>query len=484
MEKTILPLYINGEFIRKSPQFDNFSPVTGKLVNTVTYADRADVDSAVAAARAALHGPWGEMTPEQRSALLNKLATAIEARFEDFVAAEVQDTGRPLPIARSLDVSRATANFRTFADMTKTNVSTSCITYNPDGSQLINYTVRKPLGVIAVISPWNLPLLLMTWKLGPALAMGNTVVCKPSEETPSSASLLAEVMDEVGIPKGVFNLIHGYGREGEYLTQSKDIDAVSFTGESRTGAAIMKTVADGVKEVSFELGGKNAAVVFADADFDAAVTGVARSTFFNTGQVCMCTERVFVHRSIFDKFVAALKLQAEALKLGAPDETGTDVGPLISHKHREKVLSYFQIALDEGATVITGNRIPKFGDDKDGGAFVLPTIWTGLADDSRIMQEEIFGPVCHITAFDNDAEVIKRVNNSDYGLVCSLWTSNVGRAHRVAGQIHTGIVWVNTWFARDLRTPFGGVKASGIGREGGQYSLDFFSEITNISVKY
>ena len=292
MEKTVLPLYINGEFIRKSPQFDNLSPVTGKLVNTVTYADRADVDCAVAAARAALNGPWGELTPEQRSALLNKLAAAIEARFEDFVAAEVQDTGRPLPIARSLDVSRATANFRTFADMTKTNVSTSCITYNPDGSQLINYTVRKPLGVIAVISPWNLPLLLMTWKLGPALAMGNTVVCKPSEETPSSASLLAEVMDEVGIPKGVFNLIHGYGREGEYLTQSKDIDAVSFTGESRTGAAIMKTVADGVKEVSFELGGKNAAVVFADADFDAAVTGVARSTFFNTGQVCMCTERV------------------------------------------------------------------------------------------------------------------------------------------------------------------------------------------------
>ncbi|XDZ52471.1 2-hydroxymuconic semialdehyde dehydrogenase [Neisseriaceae bacterium CLB008] len=484
MDTSVLPLYINGEFIRKAPQFDNTSPVNGRLVNRVTYADREAVDLAVAAAREALDGPWGLMTPEQRSALLHRLANAIEARFEEFVAAEVQDTGRPLSVARRLDIPRAIANFRTFADLSKTNSSSSCITYNDDGSQLINYTVRKPLGVIAVISPWNLPLLLLTWKLGPALAMGNTVVCKPSEESPSSASLLAEVMHEVGIPKGVFNLIQGYGREGEFLTQNPDIDAVSFTGESRTGAAIMKTVADGVKEISFELGGKNAAVVFADADFEQAVAGVARSSFFNTGQVCMCTERVYVHRSIFDRFVAALKVKAEALVLGGPDESGTDVGPLISRKHQEKVCSYFQLALDEGATVVTGNRVPDFQDDKANGAFVLPTIWTGLDDAARINQEEIFGPVCHVAPFDDDAEVIKRVNDSRYGLVCSLWTSDVTRAHRLAGQVHTGIVWINTWFARDLRTPFGGVKASGIGREGGQYSLDFFSEITNISVKY
>lgn len=481
-----LPLYINGAFVRSERTFENTSPVDGSLVAIVSEALQSHVDLAVQAAKAALNTSWASMHAQTRSEILHRIADGIQARFDDFVAAEVSDTGRPENLARTLDVPRAIANFRTFADLAKTAVSQSCDTPQADGSALLNYTVRKPLGVIAVISPWNLPLLLLTWKLGPALAMGNTVICKPSEETPSSATLLAEVMHEAGLPAGVFNLIHGFGPNsaGGFLTQHPDISAVSFTGESRTGSTIMKAVADGVKEVSFELGGKNAAVVFADADFDAAVDGIARSSFFNTGQVCMCTERVYVERSIFDRFVAALKAKAEALNIGYPDDPNTNLGPLISRSHREKVVSYLELAKEEGATVVTGGEIPHFGDRRDQGTFIKPTIWTGLSDDARCNREEVFGPVCHISPFDSDDEILARVNDSNYGLASCLWTTNISRAHRMARQIHVGIVWINTWYARDLRTPFGGAKLSGFGREGGQYSLDFYSEITNICVKY
>jgi aminomuconate-semialdehyde/2-hydroxymuconate-6-semialdehyde dehydrogenase len=258
---------------------------------------------------------------------------------------------------------------------------------------------------------------------------------------------------------------------------------LTFTGESKIGSTIMKAVADGVKEVSFELGGKNAAVVFADADFDAAVAGVLRSSFANSGQVCLCSERVYVQRPIFEKFVAALKAKTEALKIGYPHEDGVDMGPLISHGHRDKVLSYYHLAVEEGAQVVTGGGVPRFGDGRDAGAYVQPTIWTGLSDEARCVREEIFGPVCHIAPFDSEEEVIARVNDSPYGLACALWTTNLSRAHRVARQIHVGLVWVNTWYLRDLRTPFGGVKLSGLGREGGRYSLDFYSDVSNICVK-
>lgn len=481
----LLRHYIDGEFVATATTFADVSPVDGTLVAQVCEADAAAVDRAVRAARTAQLKGWRDTTPAQRADWLHRIADGIQARFDEFVAAEVADTGRPLTQARTLDVARGIANFRTFADLVRTANSEFFETHTPDGSEYINYVRRKPLGVIGIISPWNLPLLLFTWKVAPALAMGNCVVAKPSEETPGSATLLAEVMHDIGLPPGVFNLIHGHGPNaaGEFLTRHPDISAITFTGESRTGSTIMKTVADGVKEISFELGGKNAAVVFADADFDAAVEGVVKSSFTNAGQVCLCSERVYVERPIFDRFVAALKERTEQLRVGAPDDPATTMGPLISRGHREKVLSYFRLAVEEGATVVTGGGVPQFGDARDDGAFVQPTIWTGLPDTARCVKEEIFGPVCHIAPFDAEDEVIRRVNDSAYGLAASIWTTQLARGHRVAKQIETGIVWINAWFVRDLRTPFGGAKLSGIGREGGRHSLDFYSELTNVCVR-
>ena len=474
--------YVDGRFVETDKRFDNISPLDGRILGSVHEADAQLVDEAVRSARQALQGPWGRMSVQERAQLLYKVTDVIERRFDEFIAAEVADTGRPLEQARALDVYRGIANLRTFADLGKNAHGDYFETRLANGQELMNYTVRKPLGVVASICPWNLPLLSMTWKAGPALICGNTMVVKPSEETPSSATLLAEAFDEAGVPAGVFNLVHGFGPNsaGEALTRHPGVDAVTFTGESRTGATIMKAVADGVKEISFELGGKNGAVVFADADFDAAVDGVIRSSFTNSGQVCLCSERVFVERPIFDKFVAALKARTEALKVGWPDEPGVFMGSLISHEHRDKVLSYYELAVKEGATVVTGGGVPRFGDERDGGAFVQPTIWTGLPDTARCMREEVFGPVCHISPFDSEEEVVRRVNDSAYGLAACVWTTNLQRAHRVSRQFHVGIVWVNTWFSRDLRTPFGGSKLSGIGREGGRYSLDFYSETTNI----
>ena len=480
----ILANYINGQFVTGDKRFPNINPVDGTLVAEVSEATAEMVDAAVNAARHALEGPWGKMSVNQRCDLLHAVADGITQRFDEFVAAEIADTGKPLAQARTLDIPRGAANFKVFADLMRTAGSECFETHTADGSAL-NYSINKPLGVIGVISPWNLPLLLMTWKLAPALAAGNTVVAKPSEETPSTATLLAEVMHTVGIPPGVFNLVHGFGpgSAGEFLTRHRGVDAITFTGESTTGSAIMKAVADTVKPVSFELGGKNAAIIFEDADFDAAVAGTARSTFTNCGQVCLCTERVYVQRPLFDRFVAALKEKAEATVIGYPHDENTTIGPLISHKHREKVLSYYQLARDEGATVITGGGIPHFGDERDAGAWIQPTILTGLSETARCVKEEIFGPVCHITPFDSEEEAIAMANDSQYGLAGAVWTTNLQRAHRVARQIEAGIVWVNTWYLRDLRTPFGGVKLSGIGREGGLHSLRFYSEPTNICIK-
>ena len=465
------------------------NPADGSVIAQVTEADESIVDDAVRAARKALQGEWGRLGVRERAARLNRVADAIEARFDSFVAAEVADTGKPLALASRLDVPRAAANFRVFADLIKTAGLESFQTETPDGKGALNYAVRKPLGVVAIITPWNLPLLLLTWKVAPALACGNTVVVKPSEETPATATLLAEVMKEAGVPDGVYNVIHGFGPNsaGEFLTQHPDVNAVTFTGESQTGAAIMKTVAASVKPVSFELGGKNAAIVFADCDFEEAVNGISEAVFLNTGQVCLCAERVYVERAIFDRFVAALKGKAESLRIGSPLEKTTDLGPLISSQHREKVLSYYRLAREEGAALVTGGGIPEFGSELgcelDKGFYVQPTIYTGLAESARCVKEEIFGPVCHVAPFDTEEEAVSLANDTKYGLAASIWTTNLKRGHRVAQQMNVGITWVNCWFLRDLRTPFGGAGLSGIGREGGMHSLNFYSELNNICIR-
>ena len=477
--------FINGEFIATGKTFDKFSPLDNSLLARVHEAGRNEVDAAVAAAQAALKGPWGRMTVAERVDLLNAVADGINRRFDDFLAAECADTGKPRSLASHIDIPRGAANFKIFADVIKSVPTEFFEMATPDGLGALNYSLRRPVGVVGVICPWNLPLLLMTWKVGPALACGNTVVVKPSEETPQTATLLGEVMNEVGMPKGVYNVVHGFGpgSAGEFVTTHPQVNAITFTGETRTGAAIMKAAAEGARPVSLEMGGKNPAIVFADCDFDKAIEGTLRSVFANCGQVCLGTERVYVERPIFDRFVAALKAGAEGLKLGVPDDASTGMGPLISQEHKNKVLSYYNKARELGATVVTGGGVPDMPGELAKGAWVQPTIWTGLDDNSPIAREEIFGPCTLIQPFDAEEEVIRRANDTDYGLACSIWTENLARAHRVAGQIEAGLVWVNSWFLRDLRTPFGGAKTSGIGREGGVHSLEFYTELKNICIK-
>ena len=477
--------YIDGRFVAGKREFTDINPADGTIVANVTEADQSMVDGAVQSARRAMLGTWGRCGVRERAAMLYKIADAIETRFDCFVQAEVADTGKPISLASRLDVPRAAANFRTFADVVKTAGVEAFQTETIDGREALNYAVRKPIGVVGIITPWNLPLLLLTWKVAPALACGNAVVVKPSEETPATATLLAEVMHEVGLPAGVFNLVHGFGPEsaGEFLVSHPDINAITFTGESRTGAAIMKSCAANVRPVSFELGGKNAAIVFADCNFDETINGMADAVFLNTGQVCLCAERVYVERPIFDRFVSALKQKAESYNMGWPTDKATNLGPLISKEHRDKVLSYYSLAKQEGATVVTGGDVPQFADTRDNGCYVQPTIFTGLSENARCVKEEIFGPVCHVAPFDSDEEAVAKANDTKYGLAASIWTSNLSRAHRVSRQMNVGITWVNCWFVRDLRTPFGGVGLSGIGREGGQHSLNFYSELNNVCIK-
>ncbi|MFD9959605.1 2-hydroxymuconic semialdehyde dehydrogenase [Amycolatopsis sp. NPDC058986] len=478
--------FIEGKYVEEAEScFPNVSPVDGRPVSRVATADRPLVDRAVAAARKAFDGPWGAMGVPERAGLLRRIARRIEERADDLARAEVEDTGKPWAQARDFEVSRAAANFAAFADVIAAAGLDSYLTELPGGRRALNYAVRKPLGVVAVIVPWNLPLLLLTWKVAPALACGNTVVVKPSEETPSSAALLAEILAEAGVPDGVYNVVHGFGAgsAGELLTTHPGVDGITFTGESATGAAIMRAASARVRPVSFELGGKNAAVVFDDAELERTVEGLARSVFTNTGQVCLCTERVYVQRGVFDEVVTGLAAAAKQLRLGRPEDPLTTTGPLISLGHREKVMSYLDQARADGAEVVTGGGVPELGDELAGGAWIEPTVWTGLDHGSRVLREEVFGPVAALIPFDTEEEAVTLANDTDYGLAAAVWTTDLERGHRVAQRMRAGMSWVNTWYLRDLRSPFGGSGLSGIGREGGAHSLAFYSEPTNVCVQ-
>ena len=487
-EKIKFRHFIDGEFIESASRhaFENRDPVDNSLIGLVAEAGQVEIDAAVRAARSALNGPWGSMTQAHRIELLNRVADRINERFDEFLEAECRDTGKPKSVASHIDIPRGAANFKAFSETLINHPAEAFKLDTPDGLGALNYGHRKPKGVVAVISPWNLPLLLMTFKVGPALACGNAVVVKPSEETPATATLLGEVMNECGVPAGVYNVVHGFGPDsaGEFLTTHPGVDAITFTGETRTGEIIMRAASVGLRNISMECGGKNPGIVFAECDMDKAIEGTMRSAFVNCGQVCLGTERIYVERPIFEEFVSRLKAGVEKLKLGRPDDPDVNFGPLVSLEHREKVRSYYKLAVEEGANVVIGGGIPDMGCEMNDGAWIEPTIWTGLEDDARVVNEEIFGPCCHIRPFDTEEEVIRLANDNDYGLCAAVWTESTSRATQVAEAMDVGLVWVNSWFLRDLRTAFGGAKQSGIGREGGVHSLEFYTELKNVCIKY
>ena len=457
---------------------EDLAPATGQVIARVPRSAKADVDAAVAAAKAALPA-WAKTPVAERAALLDRVADLLEARLDEAAALESRDTGKPLALATSLDIPRAISNLRFFADLVRTKTDDASMM-----ADALNYTHRAPAGVCALITPWNLPLYLLSWKTAPALAMGNTIVAKPSELTPLTASLLADLLQEAGCPPGVFNLVHGLGAEaGDALVSHPEVSLVSFTGGTATGAKVAAAAAPAFKKLSLELGGKNPSLVFADCDFAQAVPGVTRAAFLNQGQICLCGSRILVERSIHDRFVAALLEELKAWKVGDPSDPATKIGAGISAAHRDKVESYLKLAVEEGGTIRCGGKRPALPPPFDGGFFLEPTIITGLPATCRTATEEIFGPVVTVHPFDTEEEALAMANGTKYGLAASVWTQDLTRAHRVAQALESGMVWVNTWLHRDLRVPFGGVKASGVGREGGRHSLEFFSEAKNICVK-
>ena len=470
--------YINGEYLKleDGKTFENINPATEEVLGTVAEGGKAEVDKAVSVARKALKGEWATLPVRERSAIIRKIGDLILERKEELAQLESLDTGKPIWLSRSVDIERGAYNFHFFADY-MTTVGTEA--YQQDDVAL-HYAVRKPVGVVGLINPWNLPLLLMTWKLAPALAAGNTVVMKPSEVTPMTATVLAQICTDAGVPDGVVNMVQGKGETGAALTSHDDVDAIAFTGETITGTAIMKAAAPTIKKLSFELGGKNPNVIFADADLDDVIDTTMRSSFINQGEVCLCGSRIYVERPIYDEFLEKFAARTKELVVGDPFDPDTKVGALVSEEHYNKVLGYLDIAKEEGGTFLTGGKVPE-GLDK--GFFVEPTIITGLGKDSRCVREEIFGPVVTVIPFDTEEEVLEQVNDTYYGLSATVWSSDIKRATRVAGKIEAGMVWINTWFLRDLRTPFGGMKRSGLGREGGAHSFDFYSELTNITIK-
>jgi len=472
--------YIGGRFVTHSDDqwLDNTEPATGSHICRVPLSDSSDVDAAVAAARSA-HLAWSALSHSERADWLDRIADALEARYEDVAALESRDTGKPISLARDVDAQRSVSNFRFFAGMLREHEEEVF-----EMASATNYVVHKPVGVGALITPWNLPLYLLSWKVAPAIGMGNTVVCKPSELTPMTADLLMQVIDEVGLPAGVVNLVHGDGAgAGAPLVAHSDVDLVSFTGGTSTGEKVAASAAPAFKKLSLELGGKNASIIFADCDMESTVAGVVRAGFLNQGQICLCGSRVLVEDSIYDEFRDRFIDAVEAMRVGDPSDEATDLGALISGQHLEKVQSYVELAKQEGGNLLTGGA-PCMPVEFEHGNWMAPTVIEGLSPDSRCSTEEIFGPVVTLHPFSSEDEAVAIANNTRYGLAGSVWTGDLEKGKRVSEAIETGMVWVNTWLHRDLRVPFGGVKDSGVGREGGKWSLGFFSEAMNVCVKH
>ena len=473
--------YIGGKLVEPaSGQYlDNFDPSRGKVYSLIADSDAQDVEAAFSAASAAFPA-WSVTSVEERSRVMQRIADLIAENVEELAKAESIDNGKPLSLARSMDIPRAEANIRFFG----TAITHWSSEAHVMEDKAVNYTNRKPIGVVGCISPWNLPLYLFTWKIAPAIAAGNCVVAKPSEITPMTALMLSELCIKAGLPAGVLNIVHGLGtKAGEAMIRHPKIKVISFTGGTQTGKHIASVAAPMFKKLSLELGGKNPNIIFADCDFEKMLTTTVRSSFANQGQICLCGSRILVEKKIYEKFIAAFVEKVKKMNVGDPLDATTKTGAVVSEGHMNKVLSYIKLAEDEGGKILCGgNRVMLAGELKD-GYYIQPTVIEGLGPECRTNREEIFGPVVTIQTFETEEEALELANATEYGLASSLWTSDVSRAHRFSAKIESGIVWVNCWLLRDLRTPFGGVKNSGVGREGGWDALRFFTEAQNVCIE-
>ncbi len=474
--------YINGALVPavSGEYFDNYNPAIGQVYSHIPDSDEQDVQQALEAAERALP-EWKRMGPAKRFRILTRIADIIEQNLDEFAKAESIDSGKPFAMARSVDIPRAHQNIRFFA--------TALLHFSSEShsmpNEAINYTLRQPIGVVGCISPWNLPLYLFTWKIAPALATGNCVIGKPSEMTPMTAYMLSKACIEAGLPEGVLNIVHGFGaKTGQAMVEHPRIKAISFTGGTETGKKIISTAGPMFKKLSLELGGKNPNIIFADCDFDEMMMTTLRSSFSNNGQICLCGSRIYVEREIYEKFRDELVKRTQFLKVGDPFSTVTDLGALVSKAHMEKVMSYLTLAEVEGGTILCGGTPVKMKGENEHGYFLRPAVIEGLSQNCRTIQEEIFGPVVTITPFDTEEEVLGFANGTKYGLSATVWTKDISKANRMAENLDAGIVWVNCWMVRDLRTPFGGVKNSGVGREGGLEAMKFFTEPKNVCIKY